>query len=270
MGKLVDLTGKRLGRLVVLCRSGTDSPVRWDVMCDCGCITSVAASSLGSGNTRSCGCLKRETISSIKRKTIPVGTKYGMLTVVSECGVNKHNKLIFSVLCDCGNTSTVTGASLRGGHVKSCGCMEGFRPTRGGLSDTRVYRAWSSMFRRCYNKDNPAYPSYGGRGIVVCERWKSLDAFIEDMGEPSEYDCIDRIDNDGDYTPENCRWATYTEQNNNRRNNRIVTVLGQPMTFINACRSVGVNEDVMRHRIMSVYGNVNNWPESIEIGEFIN
>jgi hypothetical protein len=95
------------------------------------------------------------------------------------------------------------------------------------MSRTRAYTIWCSMMGRCRNPNNDAYANYGGRGISVCQRWSLFEDFYADMGEPADSQSIDRIDNDGDYSPQNCRWASRTEQNRNRRNVRLLTVDGE-------------------------------------------
>jgi len=102
-----------------------------------------------------------------------------------------------------------------------------FTTTKHNKSNTKEYRAWNNMRQRCSSKTHQAYPKYGGRGIEVCERWSNFNNFLDDMGiAPTAKHSIERRDNDGDYSPTNCYWATYTQQNNNRRNTRFVTIEG--------------------------------------------
>lgn len=123
--------------------------------------------------------------------------------------------------------------------------------SRGGLSRTSEYRAWQMMRQRCHNPDNQAYPSYGARGITVCDRWlHSFDAFREDMGpKPSPQHEIDRIDNDAGYSPENCRWATRSENDRNRRSTVWVQFDGERRRFADLCEGFGVPEDTARWRL---------------------
>jgi len=155
-----------------------------------------------------------------------LGQKYGQLTVIAEAGQDKWGKSQFLCECVCGTTTTVTGNSLRTGHKRSCGClsvvMRAQELTRHGQSrkdaETPEHLAWSQMRGRCRNVNNPRYKDYGGRGITICERWEAFENFFADMGpRPSPKHSIDRINNDGNYEPLNCRWATTLQQAHNQR-----------------------------------------------------
>lgn len=194
MKVLIDYTGKRFGKLLVIARDsdyyvtpGGFKTVRWRCRCDCGNITIVLRSALQQGSTISCGCGKST---------------------------------------DCGNRFRIHGAYL-----------------------TRTYRCWQSIHQRCSNPKTVRYPRYGGRGITVSPRWGVFPNFLVDMGECPKGMTIERKNNNGNYEPGNCRWATNREQARNKSTNRVLTVGSETMTLVEWSERSGVNQKVIHGRL---------------------
>ena len=169
------------------------------------------------------------------------GRTFGRLTVISEAQA-KSQKVRWYCSCACGQTSTVLACNLTSGKTSSCGCMSktGLALARKhGMHGTPEYSVWRGMKNRCLNPLEPAFPSYGGRGIKVCERWLSFESFRADMGERPECGTIERIDVNGDYCPENCKWVTLAEQQANRRNTVRVQINGKTQPLKYWCKELG-------------------------------
>lgn len=153
------------------------------------------------------------------------GQKFGMLEAIEFSHKDSGNNAMWLWRCDCGNTKIIRGSEVARGSTISCGCLvrEKTRDKNVShdLSRTAEYKAWINMKARCFNKSDMNYKEYGDRGITVCERWLNFNNFIEDMGmKPTKKHSLDRIDNNGNYEIDNCRWATPKEQIQNRRDSK--------------------------------------------------
>ena len=190
-------------------------------------------------------------------KTVDIsGKKYGRLTVVEfEQIRNRH--YYWRCLCECGKETVVDAGKLKNGHTQSCGCLlNEDRKTRflkhghtKGKIASPEYSIWSSMISRCTVKTNKSYPRYGGRGISVCERWRTFQNFLADMGARKNGQSLDRINNDGDYEPSNVRWSTPSEQARNKRNSLMFAYEGKSLPLATICEIVGVSYHTVWQRI---------------------
>lgn len=193
-----------------------------------------------------------------------VGQKFGRLLVQSR-SASRGGKSMWACICDCGKSVDVCGTNMTLGVTKSCGCLisefakSAF--TTHGMSKTRTYRIWRDMINRCHYEKYPERHLYGGRGIVVCDKWRaSFDAFLVDMGVAPGWGSIDRINSNGNYEPSNCRWATASEQARNQRpretcqrvKDRCAVLLQRRVdgeTYAAIGRSIGVGESRVRQLV---------------------
>lgn len=183
------------------------------------------------------------------------GKRYGHLTAITVAGLDKNNLYMWRFKCDCGNYTIQRGQDVRRGKVVSCGCWKNQQTTarnkKHGMSGTRPYRIWTGMKTRCYNPKAKSYADYGGRGIKMCSGWKEcFQNFWTDMqnGYDDEKE-IDRIDPNGDYCPENCRWVTKTEQNRNTRANCVLQTPWGPLCLTAAAEKSGIPKGTLKDRI---------------------
>lgn len=200
---------------------------RFLCICNCGKTTNVSRSHLVSGHTKSCGCLKTKTRIKIN---LFQGQRFGRLRIVLEGKAKlypqfKVKQRHYLCQCDCGNWVRVAMRSLLNGDSKSCGCLR-IETTikratkhnhKRGRVYSSIYNSWTHMLSRCRNPKEKQYKDYGGRGIRVCNRWHDFQNFLADMGEKPKGKSLDRIDVDGNYEPQNCRWADAKTQRRNQR-----------------------------------------------------
>ncbi len=155
------------------------------------------------------------------------GQAFGRLTAEQPIYISWSDRRHWRCRCECGNTVTVRATHLKSGATQSCGCLQAERTSaaqkKHGETGSIEYHVWVHIKGRCFNMNDAAFASYGGRGITMCDRWRhSFEAFLSDMGRrPARSLSIDRINNDGPYSPENCRWATRLQQRHNQRAHRL-------------------------------------------------
>lgn len=185
-----------------------------------------------------------------------VGQTIHAITVLAHLGKNGGKYHLYLCRCACGKELVRLRQTLTRKAVRiSCGCS---RPAsagarngmyKHGLVKTRAYSTWNSLKQRCLNPTNPKYPLYGGRGILVCERWGEFANFLTDMGEPLPGMSLDRIDVNGNYEPKNCRWATQKTQQNNRTNTRWLELNGERVRLTELAERYGISYRLLRQRI---------------------
>lgn len=181
---------------------------------------------------------------SMKGKPLDLtGRRFGLYIALRKDSQGTHPK--WECRCDCGNVRLVFATNLLSGSSTSCGCSK----DQHGRSKTMLYRAWKGMRERCEQASHPKYPRYGGRGIVVCERWKDFRNFLADMGERPEGMTLGRVDNDGPYSPANCRWETAGQQQNNRSDNRFITWNERTMTLSQWAVTLGLKRELIKDRL---------------------
>lgn len=185
-------------------------------------------------------------------RAIQNGDVFGRLTVMSE----RQGQYV-TCMCECGVAKSIRVYLLINGQTKSCGCLRRTAPAiqkrTHGYSKTPTYRSWCLMRSRCNNPNFPKYPRYGGRGIAVCERWERFENFLADMGPRPADTTLHRLDNDGDYSPGNCQWATTTDQARNKTTSRLLTFEGKTQSLADWADEKGINPFTLWNRI-ATYG----------------
>lgn len=268
-GRWKDITGMRFGKLTATRHLGTSKGghAKWLCHCDCGNDCETTSQALLNGQKTSCGCdtqNKKDATRSVKM----VGRRFGMLEILERAGSNKEGRALWLCSCDCGNTCTMPTSTIKSkGH---CGCQTKVRmseaskrrlhhqgkKTHGGSTD-RLYHVLIGMIDRCEREGHVQYANYGGRGIKVCEEWRHDYQAFKDWAYANGYDenapkgqcTIDRIDPDGDYSPTNCRFVDMQAQQNNKRNNRLITIDGKTQTMAEWCRELGLSTSTVGSRI---------------------
>jgi len=191
------------------------------------------------------------------------GQRFGRLEVLSRQTSDRKGQSAWLCQCDCGNKCIIQGVNLRSERTKSCGCLQKeitaqrnkIISTSHGMSNTKIYNTWAGMLKRCRNKKHPAYKYYGARGIAVCDRWLKIENFYKDMGDPPKGLTLERIDNDREYSPDNCKWATYKEQANNKSSNVIIKYKDQKFTISQWAKELGIDYATLRCRL-----RLYDWP----------
>ena len=248
--KFQDLTGQKFGKLTVVSRGENNSSgmLQWVCRCDCGEQRVVLGSNLKKRHTQSCGCMRGDSIQDL------TGMRFSRLRVIGRAP-NRKGAVMWLCQCDCGASTVVHGVNLRGKDTHSCGCYKtDFRraawTTHGG-THTPEYRTWLAIIHRTTNPKNIRFSRYGGRGIAMCERWRSdFQNFLDDMGpKPSPRHSIERRDNDRGYTPENCYWATPKEQANNRKSTVWLEYHGERRPMAEWAEILGINYETFHNRI---------------------
>lgn len=189
------------------------------------------------------------------------GQRVGYMTAIQRVGSTEGNKPLWELRCDCGEVRYSTSSRFIAGQLQSCGCKKkqiiSERNTRHGLSRHPIYAVWDTMIARCHRPTHKSYIHYSQRGITVCEGWRnSFQAFADDMFPTYKSGLqLDRIDNDGGYNKDNCRWASATTQANNTSSNRMITTPKGSLTVAQAAREFGIGVTTLLNRIET------GWPQ---------
>lgn len=231
-----DLTGNQFGRLKVIKLVRTNKRrgrgLLWLCQCICGKTVRVNGVELRKGDTRSCGCLLREWLNNHHEDLS--GRVFGRLRVVSLFKKERPGYIKWHCVCSCGGSAIVSSSHLKSGHTKSCGCVASEttrtmnRIAKATHGHTRLrsaspeYVSWRAMMQRCYYPKNISYKNYGGANppVIVCDRWRSFENFLADMGPRPEGTSLGRFVDFGDYKPGNCYWATDEQQALDKKNKR--------------------------------------------------
>lgn len=185
------------------------------------------------------------------------GQKFNKLTAIKFTGESTTSGRIWECVCDCGNIALVPIGKLTSSHTKSCGCQKIEstikRSTKHGFAQrgilNKTWMIWTDMRKRCFNKNNNRFNHYGGRGITICERWNDFNNFIEDMGECPDGYSIERVDVNGNYAPENCKWIPMIEQSRNTTRVIYITINGETKILADWARHFSIDYRKVQYRI---------------------
>ena len=263
LGGIKKEIGQRFGKLVVIevpviGFTKTGNPYKGaKCRCDCGVVRVYPTTALTrkTKSTTSCGCVAIEKAKGIK-VPLPIGEKFGLLTVIADAGTTpgRSAKRLVYCNCDCGEMGLIKVLhSLKIGAIKSCGCLNrklsAERGTKHGMYNTKVYSVWQAMLQRCNNPRAGGYKDYGGRGITHDPKWSTFEGFWEDMSQGyAEGLTLERFDVNGNYCKDNCSWETFSAQSHNRRKNSTCSSYGKTSKFY------GVSFDKERGRWVSRLG----------------
>lgn len=181
---------------------------------------------------------------------IKKGDKHSKLTAIRFVEVRGRNGQFWLFGCACGNQKIIRVNRVKNGNTKSCGCLlKKGGNLRHGMKKAKIYNTWASMKARCLNKKNKSYKNYGGRGIIVCKEWMKFENFYEDMGNCPKGKTLDRTNNNGNYCKKNCHWKTRKEQQNNKRNNHLITYKNKTRTIAQWAEKLKINPVTLYTRI---------------------
>ena len=260
--KTINLIGEKFGKLTVIDKAPerkheNSRPTKmWLCRCDCGNTIICSRQALTSGEKKDCGC--------VKEGKYLIGKRYGKLVIQKVIRENGKEARV-ECLCDCGDITTPLLSRVLNNKVHSCGCYRSEKSaqvnTKHGMSDTRLYKVWIGIKKRCYNKNDKAYKDYGERGIKICDEWMGEHGFENfykwatengyDKNAPFGECTIDRIDVNGNYEPSNCRFVDMKTQLQNQRKTVKITIDGEELTASEISEKYGIQSCTVRHRIKS-------------------
>lgn len=243
MSRVEDITGQKFNKLTAIrFIERKDDKTYWEFQCDCGNTKIIRATCVKNGNTKSCSCWTHNNL---------IGQRFGRLVVEEIIKKGAY----WLCKCDCGNTKIAKCSSLLKGKTKSCGCLYKDKIVKHRMCNTLLYKSYKNMVTRCFNKSCKAYEDYGGRGITVCEEWlgtsgsKNFITWAISSGY-NELLTIDRIDVNGNYEPSNCKWATRKEQNNNKRNNHLITYNNETYNLSQWAERLNIKRATLANRLI--------------------